>query len=44
LKPLLEAAIRRRELAAVQFAGVWLDVGTPDPLEDARRLAHRRSR
>jgi MurNAc alpha-1-phosphate uridylyltransferase len=44
LKPLLDAAIRRRELAAVQFDGVWLDVGTPERLEDARRLALRRSR
>lgn len=39
LKPLLDAAIGRRELAAVRFDGVWLDVGTPERLEDARRIA-----
>jgi MurNAc alpha-1-phosphate uridylyltransferase len=42
LKPLLDAAIERRELAAVQFDGVWLDVGTPERLEQARHLAARR--
>jgi len=41
LKPLLDAAIGRRELAAVKFDGVWLDVGTPERLEDARRIALR---
>jgi len=41
LKPLLDAAIGRRELAAVKFDGVWLDVGTPERLEEARRLAAR---
>jgi MurNAc alpha-1-phosphate uridylyltransferase len=41
LKPLLDAAIARRELAAVRFDGVWLDVGTPERLEDARRIALR---
>jgi N-acetyl-alpha-D-muramate 1-phosphate uridylyltransferase len=41
LKPLLDAAIARRELAAVRFDGVWLDVGTPERLEDARRIAGR---
>jgi len=42
LKPLLDAAIARRELAAVRFDGVWLDVGTPERLEDARRIARRK--
>ena len=42
LKPLLDAAIGRRELAAVKFDGAWLDVGTPERLEAARRLAARR--
>jgi MurNAc alpha-1-phosphate uridylyltransferase len=39
LKPWLDAAIARRELRAVVFPGLWLDVGTPERLEDARRLA-----
>ena len=42
LKPLLAAAIERRELEAVPFDGVWLDVGTPERLEQARRAAARR--
>jgi len=42
LKPLLDAAIGRRELEAVAFDGVWLDVGTPERLEQARRAAARR--
>ena len=39
LKPLLDAAVARREIDAVVFSGVWLDVGTPERLEDARRSA-----
>jgi MurNAc alpha-1-phosphate uridylyltransferase len=42
LKPWLDAAIARRELRAVAHAGVWLDVGTPERLEDARAVARRR--
>ena len=42
LKPLLDAAIARRELRAIPFSGLWLDVGTPERLETARTLAARR--
>jgi MurNAc alpha-1-phosphate uridylyltransferase len=41
LKPLLDAAIARRELRGLAFAGQWLDVGTPERLEEARALAAR---
>jgi N-acetyl-alpha-D-muramate 1-phosphate uridylyltransferase len=41
LKPLLDAAIARRELKALPFSGVWLDVGTPERLDEARALAAR---
>ena len=39
LKPLLDAAIARRELRALAHPGLWLDVGTPERLEEARALA-----
>lgn len=39
LRPLLEAAIARRELTGVRFDGIWEDVGTPERLESIRRLA-----
>jgi MurNAc alpha-1-phosphate uridylyltransferase len=39
LKPLLDAAIARRELKGLPFSGLWLDVGTPERLEQARALA-----
>jgi MurNAc alpha-1-phosphate uridylyltransferase len=42
LKPLLDGAIARRELKGLEFSGVWLDVGTPERLEEARTLAARR--
>jgi MurNAc alpha-1-phosphate uridylyltransferase len=42
LKPLLDAAIGRRELRAIRFDGLWIDVGTPERLEDARSRALRR--
>jgi MurNAc alpha-1-phosphate uridylyltransferase len=41
LKPLLDAAIARRELKGLEFSGVWLDVGTPERLAEARALAER---
>jgi MurNAc alpha-1-phosphate uridylyltransferase len=41
LKPLLDAAIERRELCGLSFAGLWLDVGTPERLEEARAIAAR---
>ena len=41
LKPWLDAAIARRELKGHEFAGVWLDVGTPERLEEARAIAAR---
>ena len=41
LKPILDAAITRRELRGLKFTGTWLDVGTPERLEQARALAER---
>ena len=41
LKPVLDAAIARRELKGLKFLGAWLDVGTPERLEQARALAAR---
>jgi MurNAc alpha-1-phosphate uridylyltransferase len=41
LKPWLDAAIARRELRGWSFAGSWLDVGTPERLEEARSIAAR---
>jgi MurNAc alpha-1-phosphate uridylyltransferase len=41
LKPLLDAAIARREIKGLPFSGLWLDVGTPERLETARALAER---
>lgn len=39
LKPVLDAAIARRELKGIKFSGPWLDVGTPERLAEARALA-----
>lgn len=39
LKPLLDAAIARRELEGLKFSGSWLDVGTPERLAEARAHA-----
>jgi MurNAc alpha-1-phosphate uridylyltransferase len=36
LKPWLDAAIARRELEGLRFSGLWLDVGTPERLAEAR--------
>lgn len=36
LKPMLDAAIRRRALRGVRHDGLWIDVGTPERLEEAR--------
>ena len=41
LKPWLDAAIARRELKGLVFSGLWLDVGTPERLEEARAIAAR---
>jgi MurNAc alpha-1-phosphate uridylyltransferase len=41
LTPVLDAAIARRELRGLEFAGLWLDVGTPERLEQARALEAR---
>jgi MurNAc alpha-1-phosphate uridylyltransferase len=41
LKPVLDAAVARRELRGLKFSGTWLDVGTPERLEQARALAAR---
>jgi MurNAc alpha-1-phosphate uridylyltransferase len=43
LKPVLDEAIARRELRAVHYAGLWLDVGTPERLDEARRIVAARS-
>lgn len=39
LKPVLDAAIERRELYGLLHEGLWLDVGTPERLAQARALA-----
>jgi MurNAc alpha-1-phosphate uridylyltransferase len=39
LKPWLDAAIARRELKGLRFSGLWLDVGTPERLAEARAVA-----
>jgi N-acetyl-alpha-D-muramate 1-phosphate uridylyltransferase len=36
LKPLLDAAIARGELRGERYDGCWIDVGTPERLEQAR--------
>jgi N-acetyl-alpha-D-muramate 1-phosphate uridylyltransferase len=41
LKPFLDAAIARSELHGLLFEGLWLDVGTPERLEQARVVAPR---
>lgn len=41
LKPLLDAAIARRELHGIRYDGLWIDVGTPERLEQARAVASR---
>jgi N-acetyl-alpha-D-muramate 1-phosphate uridylyltransferase len=39
LKPVLDAAIARRVLRGRFYDGAWIDVGTPERLDEARRLA-----
>ena len=39
LKPILDAAIERRSLRGEVHSGLWNDVGTPDRLREAQRLA-----
>jgi N-acetyl-alpha-D-muramate 1-phosphate uridylyltransferase len=41
LKPWLDAAVARRALKGLSFSGLWLDVGTPERLEEARTIAAR---
>lgn len=41
LKPVLDAAIARGALRGLCHDGLWLDVGTPERLEQARRIAAR---
>ena len=41
LKPLLDAAVARRDLRGLSYDGLWLDVGTPERLEAARAIAAR---
>lgn len=42
LKPLLDAGIARRALRGAFYDGDWIDVGTPDRLEEARALVKAR--
>jgi MurNAc alpha-1-phosphate uridylyltransferase len=42
LKPVLDAAIERGELRGQFYDGVWIDVGTPERLEEARLAAKAR--
>jgi MurNAc alpha-1-phosphate uridylyltransferase len=37
LKPVLDRGIERGALRGALFAGLWIDVGTPERLEEARR-------
>ncbi len=39
LKPVLDAAIARGALRGQFYDGVWIDVGTPERLDEARRAA-----
>jgi MurNAc alpha-1-phosphate uridylyltransferase len=38
LRPIFDAAIAKRQLAAVSYDGLWIDVGTPERLAAARSL------
>ncbi|HEX5418417.1 MAG TPA: nucleotidyltransferase family protein [Gammaproteobacteria bacterium] len=38
LKPILDAAVARGTLRGLRYEGRWLDVGTPERLEQARRM------
>ena len=37
LRPILESAIAQRRVAGVYYDGLWLDIGTPERLAEARR-------
>jgi MurNAc alpha-1-phosphate uridylyltransferase len=39
LKPVLDAAIERRDLYGLVYTGAWLDVGTPERFEQAPTLS-----
>jgi len=41
LKPILDAAIAAGNLRGLRHDGLWLDIGTPERLEEARRLLAR---
>jgi MurNAc alpha-1-phosphate uridylyltransferase len=41
LKPLLDAAIAKRELRGLRHDGLWIDVGTPERLEQACAVVRR---
>ena len=43
LKPILDAAIGRSALRGIRYDGLWIDVGTPERLEQARGAVHRTS-
>jgi N-acetyl-alpha-D-muramate 1-phosphate uridylyltransferase len=42
LKPILDAAIARRRLRGVRHDGLWIDVGTPERLDEAREIVQKR--
>jgi N-acetyl-alpha-D-muramate 1-phosphate uridylyltransferase len=43
LKPVLDSAIERGELRGQFYDGAWIDVGTPERLEEARLVAEAKS-
>jgi MurNAc alpha-1-phosphate uridylyltransferase len=38
LKPILDEAIRRRDLRGLRYDGMWMDIGTPERLQGLNRL------
>lgn len=39
LRPILESAIARDEVEGIRYEGLWQDIGTPERLAEARRIA-----
>lgn len=44
LRPIFDSAIGRGLLAGLRYDGLWLDVGTPERLEDARKIIQQREK
>jgi len=42
LRPILEAAIAQGRVRGVRYEGLWLDIGTPERLAQARRVVDER--